>query len=154
MNDNIKVSTITITRERVEYLKLCIDYYVKQTHSNKEMLILYYDDDTHTKEYLRGLDNDFVNKHCIRTMNYKIQPNIHLGALRNYLISKSTGDYIIIWDDDDYHAENRIESQLKHILDNNIIANTLKSLMPTFCDPPCSQVYLYKVQYFLTFHKT
>jgi len=129
MNEEIKVSAITITRNRVEYLKRCIEYFCNQTHPNKEHMILYYNDDEDTKKYLRGLDEKFLEDNNIRISNYKPIEHVHLGALRNYLISKSTGEYIIIWDDDDMHDEKRMEEQLAQIINSPFSACTLSTLI-------------------------
>ena len=113
MND--KISAITVTRNRVDLLKKCIQYYIDQTWNNKELLILYYDDDYNTKTYLLSLDKDFKKHNNIRVFNYIPIENMYLGGLRNYIISKATGDYIIVWDDDDYHHPKRMSMQISNI---------------------------------------
>lgn len=129
MQEEIKVSTITVTKNRCKFLKSAIKYYLDQTHPNKEMLIMYYSDDEETKGYLNQLDKEWRENNNIRIFKHTPQEGIYLGALRNHLIEKAEGDYIIIWDDDDYYAPERIENQLNFILENEAVACTLKSLL-------------------------
>ena len=127
--DAIKVSTITVTRNRCEYLKKAMEYYLEQTHENREMLIMYYADDEDTVAWLHALNKSWRDEHRIRIFKHIPQEGTYLGALRNHLIKQATGDYIIIWDDDDYYAPERIDFQLSEILERGIAACTLRSLM-------------------------
>jgi len=45
-------------------------------------------------------------------------PGVTLGELRNYSISKASGTYICVWDDDDWHNPHRLKSQLHDAIDN------------------------------------
>ena len=126
---DIKVSTITVTKNRCNFLKNAIDYYIAQTHPNKEMLIMYYSTDEETVNYLKGLDKDWRDEHSIRIFKHIPQEGIYLGSLRNHLIEHATGDYIIIWDDDDYYSPARISTQLEYIINDNLVACTLNSLL-------------------------
>lgn len=128
MSEN-RVSAITVTRNRVKFLQKSIEYFINQTYDNKEMLIMYYDDDDETKNYLLSLDKTWRNDNNIRIFKHIPMEGIYLGSLRNFLIEQSTGEYIIIWDDDDYHAPERIEFQLEEILKDDLVACTLKSLL-------------------------
>lgn len=38
-----------------------------------------------------------------------------LGAVRNFGVAKTKGEYIIIWDDDDWHAPERIDEQFEKL---------------------------------------
>jgi len=126
---SIKVSTITVTKNRCEFLKTSINHYLNQTHINKEMLIMYYSNDSETMKYLNSLDKFWRNKNNIRIFKHIPQDGIYLGSLRNHLISKASGDYVIIWDDDDYYSPIRIESQLNKILEDGLDGCTLRSLL-------------------------
>ena len=57
------------------------------------------------------------------------QEGLYLGAIRNFAISKSQGNWICIWDDDDYYDKNRIKNQLKFCLQENVDASTLRSIL-------------------------
>jgi glycosyltransferase involved in cell wall biosynthesis len=123
-----KVSCITVTKNRVPFLKKCIDYFNKQTHENKELVIVYYNTDLETESFLL----DFIKHEPISDIKiYKFieDEGMYLGAVRNYAISKSTGDWVCIWDDDDYYSKNRITEQLQYCLDNELDGCTLDSIM-------------------------
>lgn len=127
--NNIKVSTITVTRNRCNFLKNAVNHYLKQTHQNKEMLILYYSDDKQTCDWLNSLTTEWRKDRNIRIFKHIPNNEINLGSLRNFLIENAKGDYVIIWDDDDYYSENRIQFQLRAILEKNVYACALKSLL-------------------------
>ena len=128
MNEN-KVSVITVTKNRCNFLKTSIKYYLEQTHTNKEMLILYYSDDLETSDYLKSLNEVFTSSNNIRVFKHIVTTGTYLGSLRNYLVEKATGKYIIIWDDDDYHHPDRIKLQLEKCVDSGLPACTLRSLL-------------------------
>jgi len=127
--DAIKVSTITVTKNRCKFLKEAMAHYLNQTHENREMLIMYYADDEETSEWLNSLQKSWRDEHKIRIFKHIPQEGTYLGALRNRLIEKGTGEYIIIWDDDDYYAPERIQFQLNAIIEKDLVACTLRSLL-------------------------
>ena len=123
-----KVSCITVTRDRLEYLKKSIEHFAKQTHENKEHIIVYYNTDKETEEFL--LENKkYLNDNNVFFYKFVEDEGQFLGAVRNFSISKATGDWVIIWDDDDWYDEKRIEKQLEFCLEQERDACTLKSLI-------------------------
>lgn len=123
-----KVSCITVTRNRIPHLKKCVKYFTEQTHKDKELIIVYYSGDKETESYLKENRNSFI-KNNIYFYKFIEQEGLYLGAIRNFAISKSQGNWICIWDDDDYYDKNRIKNQLKFCLQENIDANTLRSIL-------------------------
>jgi len=123
-----KISCITITKNRVEHLVKCINYFIAQTHENKELIIVYYNTDTHTEKYLKA-QKERLDENNIKIFKFIEDDGMYLGAIRNYAIMNATGDWICIWDDDDYFAENRIESQLNYCLEYDLEATALRSLI-------------------------
>ena len=123
-----KISCITVTKNRVPFLEKSISYFINQTYENKEMVIVYYNTDKITERYLKD-NQDYLNGNNI--FFYKIieDEGIFLGAIRNFGISKATGDWIVIWDDDDYYTNNRLESQYNYCIDNNLDSSTLKCIL-------------------------
>lgn len=123
-----KVSCITVTRNRVPHLKKCIKYFKEQTHKDKELIIVYYSSDKETESFLKENRNSFIDNN-IYFYKFVEQEGLYLGAIRNFAISKSQGDWICIWDDDDYYDEKRIKNQLKFCLKEKIDACTLRSIL-------------------------
>jgi len=126
---SLKVSCITPTLNVLPKLKVAIECYLNQTHSNREMLILFYDHDEKTKEYLLGLSKEWCKENNIRIFHYHHESKNKLGSIINFLISKVSGEYTMIWDSDDWHHPQRIESQLNHLLLNKKISCTLDSVL-------------------------
>lgn len=123
-----KVSCITVTKNRTTHLEKCINYFINQTHSDKELIIVYYNTDLVTYKYLKAqqerLDNNNIKIH-----KFIEDEGLYLGATRNYAITKATGDWLCIWDDDDFYSNDRIEQQLKFCVDNDLIGCTLRSIL-------------------------
>lgn len=103
------VSAICVTRNRVPFLKRAVRDFLDQTYPNKELVIVYDNDDTET--------NTFIQSITFPIIAVKNDKKIKLGSLRNLGIQSANGEYIIQWDDDDEYNPKRIEKQLK-ILQN------------------------------------
>jgi len=123
-----KVSCVTVTRNRVDLLKKCIEYFNYQTHEEKELIIVYYNTDIETKKFLDN-NKDSLNEQNIFFHMFVEDIGLYLGAIRNYAIQKASGDWICIWDDDDWYSNDRIEKQLNFCLVNNLIATSLRSIL-------------------------
>jgi GR25 family glycosyltransferase involved in LPS biosynthesis len=108
------VSAICITRKRVPYLSRAINDFLEQTYQNKELIIVYDNDDIETENYL--LNNFYNYKNIILIKNDK---KLKLGELRNLGIKSSNGKCVIQWDDDDEYHPKRIEIQLKIVQQEN-----------------------------------
>ncbi len=65
--------------------------------------------------------------HSILLNNINIISHFYrfIRTLRNICISQSTGEYIIIWDDDDIYHPERVEVQMKSALQHNALASML-----------------------------
>ena len=124
-----RISCICPTLNVLNELKVSMQCFVNQTHEDKELLILFYDHDTETKEYLLSLDKDWLKENNIRLFKYENTENVNLGALKSYLIEQSTGQYCAIWDSDDWSADNRLELQLKALKENNCVSCTLSGTL-------------------------
>jgi glycosyltransferase involved in cell wall biosynthesis len=124
-----KVSCITPTLNVLPKLKISINCYLGQTHPNKEMLILFYDHDLETKNYLLSLDKKWCSKNNIRLFHYKNNDDIKLGGVINFLVSQSKGEYIAIWDSDDWHSPERLKKQLSAIKRHKKISCTLHKIL-------------------------
>jgi len=108
------VSCVCVTRNRVAHLRRVIENFQHQTYPNKELLILFESDDNMTKQlsYLIRADN-------IRWHEAPSVPKMSLGNLRNLSIELAAGDYFCQWDDDDWYHRERIEMQLRCLLESH-----------------------------------
>ena len=100
------ISCLMPTHNRAKWIPLAIDCFLNQTFTDAEAVILD-----------NGTDNtaDVVPAHP--RIRYVRQPGPRLttGEMRNLTCSLAQGDIFIHWDDDDWSAPTRIESQLKDL---------------------------------------
>jgi glycosyltransferase involved in cell wall biosynthesis len=101
------ISCLCITRGRVPLLKRAIQSFKDQTYINKELLIVYENDDLSTKQFLRQV----LDKNIIK-IEAGTSPKLTLGELRNLSIRECNGEYFCQWDDDDWSHNSRLEFQM------------------------------------------
>lgn len=118
------ISCICITRARPELLARSINCFRMQTWTNKELVILYEDDDCKTREYLTNIRDS-----NIRILRVKANPKIPLGELRNIGIRASEGSLFCQWDDDDWHHPERLAAQYAYLRGNRADACLLNHLL-------------------------
>lgn len=101
------ISGICITRGKPAMLQMAINCFLGQTYPNKELIIIYENDDQPTVEFIASsnFDKQIIPIGLNRTSERK------LGALRNYGIARATGEFIAQWDDDDWHHPDRLFEQ-------------------------------------------
>nr|WP_199161501.1 glycosyltransferase family A protein [Elizabethkingia sp. ASV34] len=109
--DRNLISCICVTRNKLELLKKSIICFNNQTYLNKELIILYEDDDVETLEYLESA----TFSENILLIKEQFFPKKNLGELRNIAISQSNGDFFCQWDDDDWHHPLRLEIQFSYL---------------------------------------
>lgn len=119
-----KISCVCITRNRPVYLKRAIECFKNQTYGNKEMVILYYGNDQETKEMALANEDPEIHYH-----EYDPSEGLTLGYVRNRSLEYVTGEYVCVWDDDDWHHPNRLIKQYCHIISSQQPACTLRQLL-------------------------
>ena len=102
------ISCIVPTRNRLEHVRESVDMFKYQTYRQKEMIIV--DDSS------KPVDPDTVKQWRSNRITYIYIPEKRsIGEKRNIAIQYSKGDYIAIWDDDDFHGKKRLEMQIRRI---------------------------------------
>lgn len=101
------VSCLCVTRNKINFLQRAIECFRNQTYPNKELIIVYESDDSTTKALLEEIEQK-----DIKIFEVSAEPKLTLGALRNYSIEVSAGEYFCQWDDDDWYHDTRIEKQM------------------------------------------
>jgi glycosyltransferase involved in cell wall biosynthesis len=136
-----KVSCICITHNRIGMLRRAIQCFQSQSYGNKELVILF-ENDPVTEKYAENNftysyyelveepapvphypEGDRFIKRPVREVPtgkvvfYKVitMQKMTLGMKRNLSIRAASGEYICVWDDDDWYAENRIRNQMKFL---------------------------------------
>lgn len=113
--DNIKVSVIIPCYNAAEYLSEALDSIINQTHKNLEIICV----DDGSIDNTSVLLSDYANKYD----NVKVVANVsNLKLIKtlNKAVSLASGDYIARMDADDVALPDRIELQLKFMLDNDL----------------------------------
>lgn len=102
----MKVSVITPTHGRPEFLEKAYRVFRSQTHADKEWLV--YDDSPEPHPMLSALrDPDVRYRHDPRR-----EP---LGFKRDWLVRESRGEVVAHFDDDDYYADSYLEKMLAEL---------------------------------------
>jgi len=102
------ISCVCVTRKKPELLQRSIDCFLAQTYPNKELIILYEDDDVATERFI---GKGFPTESGIRLFRVSAYPKMALGELRNVAIQAAMGELICQWDDDDWYHRCRLEEQ-------------------------------------------
>jgi glycosyltransferase involved in cell wall biosynthesis len=96
------VTCIMPTANREKYIPYAIDYFLQQDYQNKELVII---DDG--KRSVASLVPDHPQIRYFYT-----DPIKSIGLKRNYACEKATGEVIVHWDDDDWHAKDWISAEV------------------------------------------
>jgi glycosyltransferase involved in cell wall biosynthesis len=114
-----KVSVIIPTHKRPHFLNRAVDSVLAQTYSNIEIVVVDdnapdSDDRKHTSVAMRRYKN---NRRVIYVQNER---PLGGGPARNKGIECSTGSYITFLDDDDIYLPQKVEVQLRFMLENDL----------------------------------
>jgi hypothetical protein len=91
-----------LRRERYIMARIAIECFKAQTYPNKNLLIV-----NHGEESL------WCNDPRVRELRFQKSRWHTVGDLRNLALEHATGDFIINWDDDDWHHPLRMEVQMR-----------------------------------------
>lgn len=108
----MKVSVITPTYQREEYLPRLLHYFFSQSHEDKELLVL--DDSPVPSPLLSGHPDP-------RIRYFHSRERISIGEKRNRLIEASSGEIVAHFDDDDYYAPGYLERMLQHLDGHDLV---------------------------------
>jgi len=119
-----------VTADRHDLCRRAIVSYNNQTYPNKELIVL----DNGIKD-MRDLLQD-VPKKELRYEYRKNNKDTTIGELRNQSLEMVRGDVVVPqWDDDDWSAPNRLDTQYKALVDNDADAVTLYATLMHVDDP-------------------
>jgi len=113
------ISIIMSTYNSEQYLSKSIESILNQTFKDFEFLILDDGSTDNTPEIVKN-----YSKKDKRIKFYKNDKNLGLTPSLNTLIQNSSGNVIARQDSDDISRENRIQSQIKFLEENNLDACT------------------------------
>lgn len=117
--DSPFVSVVIATYRREESLRKALISLASQTYANFEIVVV---DDNNNQEWnqkvrctIEELQQDFSNVKLRGIVN---TANMGSAIARNIGIENSIGQYITFLDDDDVYLPNKIETQIKGMIDN------------------------------------
>ena len=103
------VSCIMPTANRQKYIPFAVRYFLDQDYENAELIII--DDGKETVQDI--IPDDPKIKY------FYTKPLGTIGLKRNYACEKASGEIIMHWDDDDWHANDWISQQVYHLTHSN-----------------------------------
>ena len=100
------ISCICITGGRIALLKKAINCFNNQDYPNKEMVVSFPLKDRLTRYVVQKIQKENVN-----VLPIERSDDEYLGTARNKAIETANGEYICIWDDDDWYHPSRLSYQ-------------------------------------------
>jgi glycosyltransferase involved in cell wall biosynthesis len=104
------ISCLCVTRNKVSLIKRAIECFKMQTYPNKELILLYEDNDSDIKAFVGSLKDE-----RIKVVEVPSLPKCSLGELRNISVKAARGTYFCQWDADDWYHNERLEVQMQYI---------------------------------------
>jgi len=100
MNEYPLVSAVMCTYRRFKCVERAMNCFLRQTYTNKELIIFNTDTDN------PYLEQEELTKARITIVNQNIdsetnKPYTNVGAIRRDALKYAKGDYVVTWDDDD-----------------------------------------------------
>lgn len=130
------VSCIMPTSNRAKFVRQSINYFLRQTYPNIELIIV--DDGDDSVEDLIPDDS--------RIKYIKLSSKYSIGKKRNLACEVAEGEIIMCWDDDDWHGPERIEQQISPLLNDDYDVSGIASLM--YYSLIKQAFYVYKTEVF------
>jgi glycosyltransferase involved in cell wall biosynthesis len=94
------------TRDRRAFVLYALDYFLRQDYPDRELIVV--DDGADRVSDLIPNDD--------RIRYFPLDPAATIGAKRNYACQRARGVFILHWDDDDWHARDRISRQVETLV--------------------------------------
>lgn len=130
------ISCICVTRNKHQKLQQAIACFKAQSYENKQLVLLYEDDDILTESFLTALPFD----QQFKIIKVKVQPKLTLGDLRNLAINSSDGEFVCQWDDDDWFHVERLRFQYESSKNSGKLGSILKKWL--IHDSTCNKLYI------------
>src|SRR6185436_1097821 len=117
------VSCIMPTYNRRAFARQAINYFLRQSYGNRELIIV--DDGDDAVGDLEPVDS--------RVRYFRADARATIGAKRNFACEHARGELIVHWDDDDWAASNRLSFQVESMTASG--ADLCGLDRPLFYDP-------------------
>lgn len=136
-----KVSVITLTRNRPEFIDRAINQFLMQDYKHKEMHIVY---DNWVKDFTQETYRNLALKRYKNILFHPIENINHfsIGIKRNQGIERSQTDIICHFDDDDFYSLDWITKSVQHLIETKADITGLSQAY--FSHPPHLYEYTYQ----------
>jgi len=124
-----RISCLMITKDRLTMIFRSIKYFLRQTWSDKELIIV-----SDGPEGVRSELRQHVRDLGTGTVHFYEEVPSTVGRLRNVTVGHATGDVLCQWDDDDYYHPRRLEEQWLHLEASGADATYLYDQLHFFAD--------------------
>lgn len=98
------ISCMCVTRGRPEFVERAQANFEKQTYPNKELVFV--TENVGTLDHVIGCSKNYLHA----------AEHIPVGTQRNACLELCRGEYVAVWDDDDFFAPDRLEYSLDRML--------------------------------------
>ena len=132
------ISCICVTYNRPEMLKRAIACFEAQNYPNKELVISYPKKDETTRKLL----NEIQHNPELNIIKLERDNDESVGNARNIAIAKCKGDYICVWDDDDWYHPSRLSYQFNSMKTNGVGYNASVLTRVLLFDNTAQKAYL------------
>ena len=105
------ISCICVTKNRTKFLRRAIICFITQNYPNKQLIISYPKKDDNTRDFLK----DIAQTYDANIVQIDRDDKESVGNARNQAIVKCNGDYICVWDDDDWYHSSRLSYQFHNM---------------------------------------
>lgn len=106
------ISIITPTYNCAKYIKETINSVINQTYTNWEMIIVDDASNDNTEEIVKAIKDE-------RIKYIRLKKNSGAATARNIAMENAHGKYMAFLDSDDIWKEDKLEKQVKFMMDNN-----------------------------------
>ena len=120
MDSTVSVSVIIPTYNRADRIARSVKSVLSQSYDIYEILII----DDGSKDNTREIVEKLQDKHPDKISYYKLEQNRGPAKARNFGALKAKGEYIAFHDDDDEWHPDKLEIQMKHMLNDTSIDMT------------------------------
>jgi glycosyltransferase involved in cell wall biosynthesis len=103
-------------------LARAVECFRRQTFAKRELVIVYGAYDRDTARYVESLQDPSIRA-------VRVTKRYRLGWLRNIAVENARGEYVAVWDDDDWSGPNRLQAQLRAIERSGKAACTLSKVI-------------------------
>lgn len=125
VDSTVNVSVIIPTYNRADKLARSVKSVLSQSYDVFEILII----DDGSKDNTRKIVEKLQDKHPDKIFYYKLEQNSGPARARNFGVSKARGEYIAFHDDDDEWHPDKLEIQMKHMLNDSSIDMTFSQMI-------------------------